>query len=99
MTRTATDRAALLANLAALRADASAKSAAFRAIDTVGAAWRDARKVANAAALLVTTEEKRIRMEGFGADGSLEMAVLGHMGRRHTDPVRTTWADLHRPLH
>jgi phosphopantothenoylcysteine synthetase/decarboxylase len=84
-----------LANLTALRSDARAKSAAFRAVETVGAEWTAARKIANAACDLVTAEERRITAEGFGGDLDLERAVLGHLARRHVDTCSPTWRDLH----
>ena len=79
--------AATLANLQALRA---AATTAMRAVsmasqDGTHEDWIAAREVAAPLCAAVRDEETRIVAAGFGDDGAFEFAVLGRLGRRHTD--------------
>lgn len=60
--------------------------------------WRAAHAAAGAACAARRKEVARLAaMEWEGRDpvGDREMTLFGRMLRRHTDPVRVTWSDLH----
>ena len=89
--------AAALSHLQALR---SACNAALRQLSLISQngttkEWMEYRRTTTTPACeAVNAEEQRIIAAGFGGDIDFEIAVLGHMQRRHSDPVRVTYSDL-----
>ena len=88
--------AAALANLTALRAAARKGLEAVNAASENGttADWMAARAACRPLCDAARIEEERIVAAGFGGDTDFEFAVLGRLGRRHTNPVMVTWTDL-----
>jgi hypothetical protein len=62
--------------------------------DGTMADWLTARAVARPLCEAVTAVENRIRAAGFYGDTAVEMAVLGRLGRRHTDSRSVTYSEL-----
>ena len=91
-----TSNAATLANLQALRAAARVGLNAVNHASSNGttAEWMAARAACKPLEAAAMAEERRIIAAGFGDDSDFEFAVLGRLGRRHTDPVMVTWTDL-----
>ena len=92
--------AATLANLKTLRAAAVAASCvvSMASQDGTTADWMAARAAAAPVLAARDEEEARIVAEGFGDDTAFEFAVLGRLGRRHTDSRSVTHSDLCRAV-
>jgi hypothetical protein len=80
MNRTAAERAALLANLTALRANASATFAAFHAIEDVGAEWHAARKLANASAWKGSAPTAGLKWRSSATCSAVTRIPFGRLG-------------------
>ena len=74
--------------------DAALRAVSLASQDGTMADWLTARAVARPLCEAVTAVENRIRAAGFYGDTAVEMAVLGRLGRRHTDFRSVTYSEL-----
>lgn len=90
------ENAATVAHLRTLRAALAAGLREMNLASQNGTMddWRAAQAACYPLGDAVREEEARIKAAGFGDDTAYEMAVLGHLARRHTDPCIVRWSDL-----